>query len=38
MPDTWNGLDVIPFVNGLVKPKYVYSDRVSILRQVGLLD
>jgi steroid delta-isomerase-like uncharacterized protein len=34
----WNGLDVIPFENGLVKRKDVYSDSVSILRQVGLLD
>ncbi|MFN2612076.1 MAG: ester cyclase [Solirubrobacterales bacterium] len=35
---TWNGIDVIPFENGLVKRKDVYSDSVSILRQVGLLD
>jgi len=34
----WDGLDVIPFENGLVKRKDVYSDSVSILRQVGLLD
>jgi steroid delta-isomerase-like uncharacterized protein len=34
---TWDGLDVIPFVDGLVKRKDVYSDSVSILRQVGLL-
>jgi steroid delta-isomerase-like uncharacterized protein len=34
---TWNGLDVIPFEDGLVKRKDVYSDSVSILRQVGLL-
>jgi steroid delta-isomerase-like uncharacterized protein len=34
----WDGLDVIPFVDGLVKRKDVYSDSVSILRQVGLLD
>ena len=33
---TWNGLDVIPFADGLVKRKDVYSDSVSILRQVGL--
>ena len=33
----WNGLDVIPFENGLVKRKDVYSDSVSILRQLGLL-
>jgi len=34
----WDGLDVIPFEDGLVKGKDVYSDSVSILRQVGLLD
>jgi steroid delta-isomerase-like uncharacterized protein len=34
---TWDGLDVIPFERGLVKRKDVYSDSVSILRQVGLL-
>jgi len=34
----WEGLDVIPFEDGLVKRKDVYSDSVSILRQVGLLD
>jgi steroid delta-isomerase-like uncharacterized protein len=34
----WNGMDVIPFENGLIKRKDVYSDSVSILRQVGLLD
>jgi steroid delta-isomerase-like uncharacterized protein len=33
----WDGLDVIPFENGLVKRKDVYSDSVSILRQLGLL-
>jgi steroid delta-isomerase-like uncharacterized protein len=33
----WDGLDVIPFQDGLVKRKDVYSDSVSILRQVGLL-
>ena len=36
---TWDGVDVIPFdENGLIKRKDVYSDSVSILRQVGLLD
>ena len=35
---TWEGIDVIPFEDGLVKRKDVYSDSVSILRQVGLLD
>ena len=34
---SWDGLDVIPFGDGLVKRKDVYSDSVSILRQVGLL-
>jgi len=33
----WDGLDVIPFEDGLVKRKDVYSDSISILRQVGLL-
>jgi hypothetical protein len=34
---SWDGLDVIPFEQGLVKRKDVYSDSVSILRQLGLL-
>jgi steroid delta-isomerase-like uncharacterized protein len=34
----WDGIDSIPFEEGLVKRKDVYSDSVSILRQVGLLD
>ena len=34
----WRGIDVIPFEDRLVKRKDVYSDSVSILRQVGLLD
>ncbi len=33
----WNGMDVIPFEGDKVKRKDVYSDSVSILRQVGLL-
>ncbi len=33
----WEGMDVIPFEGGKVKRKDVYSDSVSILRQVGLL-
>jgi steroid delta-isomerase-like uncharacterized protein len=33
----WNGMDVIPFEDGKIKRKDVYSDSVSILRQVGLL-
>lgn len=32
----WNGLDVMPFENGLLKRKIVYSDSLSILRQLGL--
>jgi len=34
---SWDGIDSIPFEGGLVKRKDVYSDSVSILRQVGLL-
>lgn len=34
----WNGIDVIPFEDGLVKRKDVYSDSVSILRQLGLIE
>jgi len=33
----WAGADVIPFENGLVKRKDVYSDSVTILRETGLL-
>jgi steroid delta-isomerase-like uncharacterized protein len=33
----WRGVDVIPFEDGKIKRKDVYSDSVSILRQVGLL-
>jgi steroid delta-isomerase-like uncharacterized protein len=33
----WEGMDIIPFEQGKVKRKDVYSDSVSILRQVGLL-
>jgi steroid delta-isomerase-like uncharacterized protein len=33
----WKGMDVIPFEDGLVKRKDVYSDSVAILRQVGLM-
>jgi steroid delta-isomerase-like uncharacterized protein len=35
---SWDGIDSIPFEDGLVKRKDVYSDSVSILRQLGLLD
>jgi steroid delta-isomerase-like uncharacterized protein len=34
---TWNGMDIIPFQAGLVKRKDVYSDSVSILRQLELI-
>jgi steroid delta-isomerase-like uncharacterized protein len=34
----WRGVDVIPYEGGLIKRKDVYSDSVSILRQIGLLD
>jgi steroid delta-isomerase-like uncharacterized protein len=34
----WEGIDSIPFEDGLVKRKDVYSDSVSILRQVGLIE
>jgi steroid delta-isomerase-like uncharacterized protein len=34
----WDGLDVIPFEDALVKRKDVYSDSIAILRQAGLLD
>ena len=33
----WNGMDIIPFEDGKVSRKDVYSDSVAILRQVGLL-
>jgi len=33
----WRGMDVIPFENGLVKRKDVYSDSLAILRQAGLV-
>ena len=33
----WKGIDVIPFEDGRIKRKDVYSDSVAILRQVGLL-
>jgi len=33
----WKGMDVIPFEAGKVTRKDVYSDSMSILRQVGLL-
>jgi steroid delta-isomerase-like uncharacterized protein len=33
----WDGLDVIPFEDGLVKRKDVYSDSVTILTSLGLI-
>ena len=36
-PLSWKGMDVIPFENGLIARKDVYSDSVGVLRQVGLL-
>jgi hypothetical protein len=33
----WEGMDIIPFEDGLIKRKDIYSDSISILRQVGLL-
>ena len=36
---TWDGVDVIPFdEEGRILRKDVYSDSVSILRQVGLIE
>ncbi len=35
---SWDRIDSIPFEAGLIKRKDVYSDSVSILRRVGLLD
>lgn len=34
---SWDGVDVIPFRDGLITRKDVYSDSVGILRQLGLL-
>lgn len=34
----WEGLDVIPWENGVITRKDVYSDSIAILRGVGLLD
>ena len=33
----WEGIDVFPIEDGLIKRKDVYSDSTAILRQVGLL-
>ena len=32
----WNGVDVMPLENGLVKRKIVYADSLGFLRQIGL--
>jgi hypothetical protein len=34
----WDGLDIMPFENGLLKAKIVYSDSAAILRQLGELN
>lgn len=34
----WVGMDVIPFRDGLITRKDVYSDSLAILRQVGLIE
>src|SRR5947208_15868172 len=34
----YKGMDVIPIVDGLVARKDVYSDSVTLLRQLGLTD
>ncbi len=33
----WNGLDILPFENGLLSAKIVYSDSLAILRQLEAL-
>jgi steroid delta-isomerase-like uncharacterized protein len=33
----WKGVDIFPIENGLIRRKDVYSDSVSVLRQLGLL-
>jgi len=35
---SWAGVDVIPTENGFIKRKDVYSDSVSILKQLGFMD
>ena len=35
-PVEYNGMDVIPIRDGLVARKDVYSDSVTLLRQLGL--
>lgn len=34
----WEGVDIFPIEDGLIARKDVYSDSLSVLRQVGLLD
>lgn len=35
---SWAGVDVIPTQDGLIKRKDVYSDSISILKQLGFID
>jgi steroid delta-isomerase-like uncharacterized protein len=35
---SWAGVDVIPTENGFIKRKDVYSDSVSILKQLGFME
>ena len=35
---TWDGMDIMPTRGGLITRKDVYSDSLSVLRQLGLLD
>ena len=34
----WEGVDIFPIEDGLIRRKDVYADSVSVLRQVGLLE
>jgi steroid delta-isomerase-like uncharacterized protein len=33
----WNGIDIMPFKDGLLEAKIVYSDSLAILTQLGLV-
>jgi steroid delta-isomerase-like uncharacterized protein len=33
----WNGMDIMPFRDGLLEAKIVYSDSLAILTQLGLV-
>jgi steroid delta-isomerase-like uncharacterized protein len=35
---SWNGVDIIPFTNGLVARKDVYVDSIGFLRALGFTD